>query len=389
MQASDFIPEARPRLVPTERGSLAFVPAPLPPRLNLTHQLVTTLSAADRAVGRLAGVGAGLPNPHLLIRPFLRREAVLSSQIEGTVASLSDLLLFEANPAVEADVPDVREVHNYVRALEFGLDQLKRRPLTLNLIRELHDLLMEGVRGQDRGRGRFRTVQHWIGAGNCPIERARYVPPPPMQHLDACLDAFEKYVNTPDDLPGLLRLALIHYQFEAIHPFVDGNGRIGRLLITLLLCRYDLLPQPLLYLSAHFEGRRREYYDHLLNVSTRGSWGEWAAFFLEGVREQAEDALTRTTALMNLRDRFRHTVQESGAPARLLQLVDHLFASPVIKVADVHRALPVNPRTALAYVDKLVEVGVLTEVTGRKRDRLFAARAVIEAVQRRTTTGTA
>ena len=385
MQVEDFTAQSPGRCVSTIEGALAFVPNRLPPSINWTSELVHALAKAERAVGQLKGAGQGVVNPHLLIRSFIRREAVLSSQIEGTTAGFSDLLLFEVNPSTEEDVPDVREVHNYVVALEYGLAELKRRPLTLNLIREMHERLMEGVRGQERSPGEFRRIQNWIGTGHSRIKQARYVPPPPMENLHRCLNEFENYINTADDVPDLVRIALIHYQFEAIHPFIDGNGRIGRLIIALLLCRDGLLTQPLLYLSAYFEAHRREYYDHLMSISTQGTWGEWITFFLEGVHEQADDAVERSSHLLALREQYRRAVQQSGnAPARLLQLVDHLFASPVIKVADVTREMKVTARTALAYVDKLVELKVLGEISGRKRDRLFAASQIIDTIERRS-----
>jgi Fic family protein len=240
---------------------------------------------------------------------------------------------------------------------------------------------MKGVRGQDRTAGEFRKVQNWIGPPRCPLEQARYVPPPPGEQLMKCLGALETFVNAPTELPKLVRAALVHFQFEAIHPFVDGNGRIGRLLTSLLLCRDQLLVQPLLSLSAYFERNRREYYDHLLSVSTQGTWEYWIAFVLLGVRDEARDALDRADRLLALRDQFRQTVQSSSAPARVLDLVDHLFASPIIRVADVHRMMKVNPRTALSYVNKLVAMGILDEITGKRRDRLFAANRIIQAIE--------
>jgi Fic family protein len=275
----------------------------------------------------------------------------------------------------------VREVSNYVDALEYGLAQLHERPLSLDLIRELHGRLMKGVRGHDRSAGEFRKVQNWIGPPRCPLENARYVPPPPGKPLLDGLRALEVYLNKPTELPKLVRAALVHAQFEAIHPFVDGNGRIGRLLISLLLCRDQLLAQPLLSLSAYFERNRREYYDHLLSVSTQGTWEYWTAFVLLGVRDEALDALKRAERLLALRDHFRQTVQKSKAPARVLDLVDHLFDTPIVRVADVHRIMKVNPRTALSYVDKLVALGIVQEITGKRRDRLFAANRIIRTIE--------
>lgn len=381
MQITDMTKNAPGKLVPTTGDVGAFLTNPLPPTLRWSTALATAQAEADWALGRLDGVGQALPGAHLLIAPFLRREAVLSSQIEGTVASLSDLLEFEVNEGVEQAVPDVREVRNYVTALEYGLEQLRSRPLSLDLLRALHARLTHDVRGGRMAPGEFRKVQNWIGPRGCTLERARYVPPPPGEPLDSAMKALETYVNAHTELPKLVRAALVHYQFEAIHPFVDGNGRIGRLLISLLLARDQLLSQPLLYLSAFFEANRREYYDHLLSVATQGTWEHWIVFFLQGVRDQARDAVDRAGVLLDLRDQFRQTVQRSGAPARLLELVDHLFKSPVVRVADVPNLVDVNRRTALTYVEKLVDLGIMVETTGKRRDRLFSAERIIRAVE--------
>ena len=288
MQPADFGPDAAGRVVRAPEGYWAFVPAPLPPALEPSWDLFSRLSDADRALSELAGRAANLPNPHLLIAPFLRREAVLSSRIEGTQASLSDLFFFEAgSPSARSAtrrVPDdVQEVANYVRALEYGLKRTATLPISLRLIREIHGRLMKGVRGNHLMPGEFRRTPNWIGPAGCTLMDATYVPPPvPAMH--AALDRFEKYLHQKPTLPPLVRLALVHYQFEAIHPFVDGNGRVGRLLIPLLLCHERLLPQPLLYLSAYFERHRTEYYRHLLTVSQTGSWWTGSCTFSPGLR---------------------------------------------------------------------------------------------------------
>jgi len=226
-------------------GHWAYVPAPLPPQFSWTQNLVSVLSQADLAVGELAGLGRTLLNPHLLVRPFMHQEAVVSSRIEGTQASLSDLFRYEVGQlALFQDRPDVHEVHNYVRAMEHGLNRLKELSLSLRLIRELHGLLMEGARGEEKKPGEFRDSYNWIGPKTCTVKTARYVPPP-VSHMHDALHALEEFLHSPSDLPPLVRLALIHYQFEAIHPFLDGNGRIGRLLISLLTCAWNMLPQPL------------------------------------------------------------------------------------------------------------------------------------------------
>ena len=273
---------------------LAFVPAPLPPELNWTPRLIGALSDADRLIGRLAGEGGGLPNPHILIRPFVQREAVLSSKIEGTQATLGELLASEAGAIVDRSPEDLREVGNYVVALEHGMSRLKKLPLCVRLTRELHEKLMTGVQGHQAAPGRFRKIQNWIGKAGSTIATASYIPPPPGE-VEPCLADWEKFLHE-STLPPLVTIALAHYQFEAIHPFLDGNGRVGRLLITLFLIERQILPTPLLYLSAFFEASRRDYYDGLRAISERGAWNDWLEYFLLGVARMSEDALSRASA---------------------------------------------------------------------------------------------
>ncbi|MEA3309769.1 MAG: Fic/DOC family N-terminal domain-containing protein, partial [Chloroflexota bacterium] len=271
MYPEDFRSSSSGRVVRTTTGFWAFVPAPLPPSLHWSESLISRLSAADRALGELAGLGRTLPNPHLLIQPLMYREAVLSSRIEGTRASLGDLYAHEAaaQPAL-FDIPDdVQEVKNHVLALEYGLERLHTLPISLRLIREIHAHLLQGVRGERKLPGEFRRSQNWIGPSGSTPETAPYVPPP-VAEMHVALYAFEKFLHASSDLPPLIRLGMVHPQFEAIHPFLDGNGRIGRLLLILLLCEWQLLPQPLLYLSVYFEARRQTYYDLLLAVTPRG-----------------------------------------------------------------------------------------------------------------------
>lgn len=358
----------------------AYVPANLPPSVNWTGEIVTLLSAADRALGQLAGVGRNLPNPHLLIGPFKRREAVLSSRIEGTQASLSDLLVFEAASEVASDTGDVLEVANYVRALDYGLARQRTLPMSLRMICEMHALLLKGVRGQRHAIGEFRRTQNWIGAEQRPIDEATFVPPPPNEMKDA-LSAFERYLHAKSDLPPLVRLAAIHYQFEAIHPFYDGNGRVGRLLITLLLCMEGILPEPLLYLSAYFERHRQAYYARLLGISQRGEWGGWFTFFLRGVAESAMDAVDRAAKLSALREDYRRRLAGARASAHPLTLADQLFAYPAISVAKAATLLGVTQRAAQLNINKLLAAGIVKEVTGRKRNRVFLATDIVQAVE--------
>jgi Fic family protein len=371
------------RVVPAVGGYWAFAPNPLPPKLTWTPALLESLSEADRALGELAGLGQALPNPYLLIVPFMRREAVLSSRIEGTQASLSDLYAYEAVQLELFESPsDVREVQNYVAAAEFGLEQIRERPFSLNLIRDIHARLMAGVRGERQRPGEFRQSQNWIGSPGATLDEATFVPPPVPDMRDG-LDALEKYLHSPSQLPPLARLGLIHYQFEALHPFLDGNGRVGRLLITLLLCDWGLLPQPLLYLSAYFDQHRNGYYERLLSVSQTGAWEEWLVFFLAAVATQARDAVARARRLHVLRDHYRERFQTARAAGRLLQVVDLLFARPVISVRQVEAELGVSFNVARRYVDRLLEAGLVREITGRSRNRLFRADEVMRAIEER------
>jgi len=362
-------------------GYWAFVPSPLEPTIAFDPELVKSLSGADRALSELAGIARTLPNPHLLIRPFMKREAVLSSRIEGTRASLSDLFFFEASEAEESRLPDVREVSNYVTALQFGLERLNELPLSLRLIREIHERLMRGVRGDERTPGEFRTSQNWIGPPGCTLMDATFVPPP-VEEMKDCLDQFEKYLYSESGLPPLIRMALVHYQFEAIHPFLDGNGRIGRLLVTLLLCREDLLSQPLLYLSAYFEKHRRDYYRRLLEVSLHGDWLSWIRFFLDAIEEQSRDAIRRSDRLLVLWNGYRQRLQEARASALLLRLVDELFSYPAISARVASGVLGITHRSAQLNIDKLVAAGILREATGRRRNRIYVADEIVSIVER-------
>jgi Fic family protein len=288
----------------------AYVPAPLPPKLDWTPRLIGVLSEADRLIGRLAGEGGRLPNPHILMRPFVRREAVQSSKIEGTQATLGELLAAEAGAIVERSPDDLREVGNYVVALEHGISLLKKLPLSVRIVRELHAKLMQGVRGQNATPGVFRKIQNWIGRPGSTPATATFIPPPPGE-VEPCLAAWERFLNE-SDLPPLAVIALAHYQFEAIHPFLDGNGRVGRLLITLFLIERKILPTPLLYLSAFFEATRRDYYDGLRGVSEEGAWEDWLEYFLQGVARTSEDALSRAARINDLLGDWRNRVAAAG-----------------------------------------------------------------------------
>ena len=385
MQPQDFSERKSGRLLKHERGYWAFVPNLLPPDLSLTWEMAGELSAADRGVSELAGIGRTLPNPYLLIRPFMHREAVLSSRIEGTQASLSDLYFFEAASVPPSPQSDVLEVRNYVRAMEHGLERLKDLPVSLRLLREVHETLMQGIAGDHLTPGEFRRSQNWIGPPGCMLNDATFVPPPP-EDLMSSLGELEKFWHAPSPLPLMVRLALIHYQFEAIHPFLDGNGRIGRLLLTLLLVSENVLPQPMLYLSAFFERHRDEYYRRLLAVSQDGQWLEWISFFLRGVAEQSRDAVRRSEKLLGIWQRYRQQFQTARSSASLLTLIDELFHQPYLTIGLAKSVLNVTFRSASLNIDKLLAAGVIVELPGRTHPRIFCAREIIETLEARDAT---
>jgi Fic family protein len=359
-------------------GYHAFIPAPLPPKLVYDDELVLILSRADAALSELSGLGRHLPNPHLLIASYVRREAVLSSRIEGTTTSLAELLLEEvAAGATPRDPHDVREVRNYVAALEYGVTRLRTLPLSLRLVRDLHARLMKGVRGDHATPGEFRRSQNWIGAVGSALETAVYVPPPP-EHLMATLGAWESFLHGRDRVPDLVQCALMHEQFEAIHPFLDGNGRVGRLMITLFLIERGRLPQPLLYLSAYLERHRREYYDWLQAVRTDGDWVGWLRFFLIGVEETAREAIGQAGRLMDLRERWRERLRDYP---KVVQLIDALLVNPYMSVARAQRILKVSNPTARQVVARLERAGMLTEITGREWGRLYLARPILKVIE--------
>jgi len=352
----------------------AFVPAPLPPDppLDLRPDDFDLIEQANRAVGRLDGVATVLPDTSLLVYMYVRKEAVLSSQIEGTQSSLSDLLAHEVEEVPGVPLDDVVEVSSYVAAMDHGLRRLREGfPLSLRLIREIHGVLLAQGRGAAQAPGEFRRSQNWIG-GSRP-GNARHVPPPP-DRLPECLDAFEKFLHDqPQRTPLLIKAALTHAQFETIHPFLDGNGRLGRLLITLLLCAEGALTEPILYLSLHFKAHRDEYYERLQRVRTDGEWEEWLRFFLEGVLATARSSVETARHALALFDAHRQQIQRLGRPAgSALQVHAALQRHPLVTIAKTVSLTGLSQPTVSSSFLRLADLGVVREVTGRRRDRLFA-----------------
>ena len=379
MRHEDFSPSANGRLVPTVGGAMAFAPEPLPRRLSLDSASTGRLARAENALGRLEGLATHEFDSFLIGAPLLNREAIVSSRIEGTIASPEELAIHEAGgvlPEARRDA-EAREVGNYVAAMRHGLARLPEIPLSLRLIRELHGKLLDDVRGGNYSPGEFRTSQNHIGRPGSTILEARFVPLPVPQMQEALAD-FEQFLHLdaaadPDLPPLLVRVALVHHQFETIHPFADGNGRVGRLLIPLQLIHEQHLRKPLFYMSTYFERHRDRYYDLLLEVCQSGDYLPWVAFFLEGVAECAGDAVRQAERLLALRGEWRARFGSAGSSALLLQLVDRLFSRPSVTANEIAAAFGVSHLTATRNIQKLVDAGVLAERTGRKRDRVFVA----------------
>ena len=381
MNPQDFSEPRAGRIVDTGHGYQAFVPAPLPPELVYDQELVRMLSRADAALSELSGVGRLLPNPHLLIAPWMAREAILSSRIEGTRTTLSELLIDEAGGARAAGraAADIQEVRNYVDALEHGVERLKQLPLSLRLVRELHARLMKGVRGDKATPGEFRRSQNWIGPeGSTPVNAA-YVPPP-VNEMHGCLDAWEKFVQRRDEVPDLIQCALVHEQFEAIHPFLDGNGRVGRLLITLFLIERGRLSQPLLYLSDYIDEHRKDYYELLQRVRTHGDWSAWLRYFLTGVERIARKAVQQSSKLIDIRERYRETLKDK---ARAAALLDDLMMNPFITVLRAQKSLRVSNPTARKTVELLIKRGIIAPLGDRRWGKVYVSKEIFEAIEQK------
>ena len=379
MKITDFNQNAPGKVIRTIEGHDAFIPDPLPPQMEWSTKLLSKLALAERSIARLEEVGKNFPVPYVVVRPFIRKEAVLSSQIEGTRTTFEELLTYEAQQlSLFGDIEDRREVHNYVLALDHGLERLETLPISVRMIREMHAILLKGVRGENMTPGEVRRSQNWIGRPGATIKDARYIPPP-YDDMTTCLFELEKFVHQESDIPALIRIGLIHYQFEAIHPFMDGNGRIGRLLITLLLVTWRFLSQPLLYLSSFIEKNRTEYYDRLLAVTQKGQWEGWLLFFLDGLHEQAEDAADRIQALQKLRLEYQQLFSSDRSRKNLAKMVDYFISTPIssIKQAQESTALG-NFATIQGYLQKLEALGIIHEVTGKARGRIYQADRILK-----------
>lgn len=362
------------RYIKQLEGYSAFIPNPLSPPLSITidDEMQALLSKADRALGRLDGSIQALPNPDLFVFMYVRKEAVLSSQIEGTQASIGDLLEVEAKIFDPLKPNDVAEVLNYVAALNYGLDRLNELPFSLRLIREIHEQLMQGVRGHHLTPGEFRKSQNWIGPTGATIGEASFVPPPPHE-LGGLLSDFEGYLHSDSYIPSLLKIGIAHAQFETIHPFLDGNGRVGRLLITFLLCQQEILIKPVLYLSHYLKKHRQTYYDLLQGTRDNGDWESWLKFFLVGVSEVSNEATETARKIVAMREEHRSIIIDefSRSAANALKALEQLYSHPIVSVNEVEQTLGITYQVANSLVERLVEQGLLVEITGQRRNRKY------------------
>ena len=355
----------------------AFVPTPLPFKVRMDNALQARLSEADLMLGRLDGIAEVVPDVDFFVLMYIGKEATLSSQVEGTQATFSDLLKVEArieDPEIHGDVD---EIQNYVRAMDYGLERLETLPLSLRLIREIHKELLAGVRGEAKTPGSFRTSQNWIGGRS--VETASYVPPPPHE-VAPLLHNLEKYMHDRAPVPVLIKAALMHLQFEAIHPFLDGNGRVGRVLVTFYLCQQGVLRKPLLYLSEYFGANRNEYYDRLSAGHDRDDLEGWIRFFLDGVSTTAVRATVTARTVVALRQEDMQAVASLGAVSeKAIKLLNHLYRSPLVRIKDVEKIVSLSNPNAITLIDRLVKLGILEEITGRRRNKIFAHSSYIDA----------
>jgi len=366
-----------------EMAYKSFVPNPLPPAppIELAEDIIALLIKANSQLAVLESIATRIPNVELFVSMYVRKEALMSSQIEGTQATLEDVL----DPMLDANTNrNVADVVNYIKATEFAINRLQTLPLCNRLIKETHAVLMEGVRGQEKSPGEFRYSQNWIGGQGSTLKNARYIPPSPDDMLDAMSD-LEKYINADDDLDALIRAALIHYQFESIHPFLDGNGRVGRLLITLFLMEKKVLSTPALYISYFLKKNRVEYYDRMTEVRTKGSYEQWVKFFLQAIMESAEDATATIDELIALHDANVSVISKLGRAAKNAMLVfNYLESNPIIEIRKTAEALGITFNTTSSAVNRLVDAGILVQTSDNSRNRTFAYEAYLDILRKGT-----
>lgn len=366
-----------------EMAYKSFVPNPLPPTppIELSEDIISLLVKANSQLAVLESVATRIPNVELFVSMYVRKEALMSSQIEGTQATLEDVL----DPMLDANTNrNVADVVNYIKATEFAINRLQALPLCNRLIKETHAVLMEGVRGQEKSPGEFRYSQNWIGGQGSTLKNARYIPPSPDDMLDAMSD-LEKYINADDDLDALIRAALIHYQFETIHPFLDGNGRVGRLLITLFLMEKRVLSTPALYISYFLKKNRVEYYDRMTEVRTKGNYEQWVKFFLQAIMESAEDATATIDELIALHDANVSVISKLGRAAKNVMLVfNYLESNPIIEIRKTSEALGITFNTTSSAVNRLVDADILVQTSNNSRNRTFAYEAYLDILRKGT-----
>ena len=375
MDSADFIDSTTGSLVQTLERVAAFVPAPLPPSLDLAA-IALPMATAMQAIGELRGACRRLQNPYILVRPLQRREALTSSAMEGTFTTEDQLLLAEAGVHPKDD--QTREVHNYLRALAVSLRSLDKLPISHRVLKSAHEILLSGLsgtRGAHKRPGEYKREQNWIGGAT--IERARFVPPPPAE-TQTCMDRLEAYINREDRTcpNALMDLALVHYQIETIHPFADGNGRVGRMLISLMAVHSGLLDMPILYMSPILEKEKDRYIDLMFSVSTRGAWTQWFCFFFEKLSETCRSAVVTVDRLIQLHEEYRQKASGMARTSNILTLVDHLFENPFVTIGDVQKRLDVTYPAAKSTIDKLVQAGILREFQG-SYPKLFVAPAIV------------
>ncbi|MGO9016571.1 MAG: Fic family protein [Dissulfurispiraceae bacterium] len=380
MKPDEFEQSPSGKCIRTLREYCAFVPNPLPPTIEYSPELIKLLSDADRLIGELSGTGRVLKNPYLLISPYIRREAVSSSKIEGTQSSLSDLFFYEATDKITPQAPDVKEVYNYVQAMKQGLRLIAELPISTRLICELHKTLMKDVRGEHGTPGELRRSQNWIGPPGCTLNEATYVPPP-VDEMNEALSSWEKYINSDPGEPLLIQAALMHYQFEAIHPFIDGNGRIGRVLLNIFFHNSGALCQPLLYLSEFFEQYRAEYYRLLLSVSQRGAWTEWIKFFLRGVINMSQNALDNSKKIITLYDQYSNRIDsDKKAPEIAHRLLNELFLSIMISISTLSKKWNIAYTSVKHGVKSLEMLGIMKEISGKPRNKLYVSEDLLKII---------